>query len=37
MILKGCERKWWWPNAWYYPGIFLEGLRKTKKNPQSGN
>jgi hypothetical protein len=29
---KGCGRKRSWPNIRYYPGIFLEGLRKTTKN-----
>jgi len=32
MNWKGCERKWSWPNLRYYPGICLEGLRKTTKN-----
>jgi hypothetical protein len=31
MNLKGCGRKQSWPNLRYYPGIFLEGLRKTTK------
>jgi hypothetical protein len=25
---KGCGRKRSWPNSRYYPGIWLEGLRK---------
>jgi hypothetical protein len=32
MNWKGCGRKSSWPNLWYYPGICLEGLRKTMKN-----
>jgi hypothetical protein len=28
---EGCGRKWPWPNLRYYPGICLEGLRKTIK------
>jgi hypothetical protein len=30
MNWKGCGRKRSWP---YYPGIFLEGLRKIIKKP----
>jgi hypothetical protein len=26
---EGCGRKWSWPNSRHYPGICLEGLRKT--------
>jgi hypothetical protein len=33
MNWKGCGRKWLWPNLRYYPGIFLEALRKTIKSP----
>jgi hypothetical protein len=29
---KGRERKRWWPNLRFFPGICLEGLRKLKKN-----
>jgi hypothetical protein len=29
---KGFGRKWSWPNLRYYPGIHLEGLRKTTEN-----
>jgi hypothetical protein len=32
MSWKGYGRKLSWPNLRYYPGICLEGLRKTKKN-----
>jgi hypothetical protein len=32
MNWKGYGRKWSWNNVRYYPGIFLEGLRKTVKN-----
>jgi hypothetical protein len=32
MKWKGWERKLSWPNLKYYPGICLEGLRKTTKN-----
>jgi hypothetical protein len=32
MNWKGFERKRSWPNLRLYPGIFLEGLRKTMKN-----
>jgi hypothetical protein len=32
MNWKGCGRKRSWPNLRYYPGICLEGLRKTTKN-----
>jgi hypothetical protein len=32
MNWKGCGRKRSWPNFRYYPGIFLEGLKKTTKN-----
>jgi hypothetical protein len=28
---KGCGRKQPWPNLRYYPGIALEGQRKTTK------
>jgi hypothetical protein len=31
MNWKGHGRKWSWPNLRYYPGIFLEGLRKNMK------
>jgi hypothetical protein len=27
--LERCGRKQLWPNLRYYPGIFVEGLRKT--------
>jgi hypothetical protein len=30
--LNGYERKRSWPNLRYYPGNFLEVLRKTLKN-----
>jgi hypothetical protein len=29
---KGCGRKRLWPNLRYYPGIFVDGLKKTMKN-----
>jgi len=29
--------KWPWHNLRYYPGIFLEGLRKSTKNPSQDN
>jgi hypothetical protein len=29
---KGCWREWPWPNLRYYPGICLDGLRKTMKH-----
>jgi hypothetical protein len=29
--LEGRERYHLWPNLRYYPGIFLEGMRKTTK------
>jgi hypothetical protein len=29
MNLKEYGRKWSWPNLRYYPGICMEGLRKT--------
>jgi hypothetical protein len=32
---EGCGRKLSLPNVMYYPGIFLEGLKKTTK-PQPG-
>jgi hypothetical protein len=32
MNWKGCGMKWPWSNLKYYPGICLEGLRKTAKN-----
>jgi hypothetical protein len=32
MTWKGFGRKQSWPNLRYYPGIYLEGLRKTMKN-----
>jgi hypothetical protein len=32
---KGCGRKQSWSNLRYYPGICLEGLRKTTNKPQS--
>jgi hypothetical protein len=32
---KGCWRKRPWPNLRYYPGILLEGLRKTTKTQDS--
>jgi hypothetical protein len=32
MNWKGYGREWSWPNLRYYPGIFLEGLRKTTRN-----
>jgi hypothetical protein len=32
MNWKGCGRKRSWPNKRHYPGIFLEGLRKSTKN-----
>jgi hypothetical protein len=25
------DRKWWWPNLRYYPGIVLEETTKTMK------
>jgi hypothetical protein len=28
---KGCGKKQLWPNLRSYPGIYLEGLRKTMK------
>jgi hypothetical protein len=31
MILIGCGRKRQWPNLIKYPGILLDGLKKTKK------
>jgi hypothetical protein len=31
MNWKGLEKKRSWPNLRYYPGIFLERMRKTKK------
>jgi hypothetical protein len=33
--MEGCGKKWLWPNLWYYPGIALEELRKTRE-PSSG-
>jgi hypothetical protein len=30
--MKWCGRKRSWPNIKYYPGIFLEKLRKTTKD-----
>jgi hypothetical protein len=30
---KGCGKKWSWPNLRHYPGMCLEGLRKTSKPP----
>jgi hypothetical protein len=33
MNWKGKGKKRLWPNLRYYPGIFLEGMRKTTKNP----
>jgi hypothetical protein len=33
MNLKGCERKRLWLNLRYYPGIYVEWLRKTTKHP----
>jgi hypothetical protein len=30
--MRGCGRKWSWPNSRYYPGICLEGLRQITKN-----
>jgi hypothetical protein len=32
MNREGCGRNWLWPNLRYYPGILLEGLRKTMKD-----
>jgi hypothetical protein len=32
MNWKGCGRKRSWLNLRYYPGICVEGLRKTMKN-----
>jgi hypothetical protein len=32
MNLKGFGRKWSWPNLSHYPGIYLEGFRKTMEN-----
>jgi len=29
---KGCRKKQLWPNLGYYPGLFMEGLRKLMKN-----
>jgi hypothetical protein len=37
MIWKECGRKQSWPNLEYYPGIYLEGLRKTTKNLSHDN
>jgi hypothetical protein len=37
MNWKGCGRKRSWPNLRYYPGICLEGLRKTTKNLSQDN
>jgi hypothetical protein len=31
MNWKGCGRKRYWPNSWYYLSICLEGLMKTTK------
>jgi len=31
MNTKRCERKWSWPNWWYYPHIYLRVLRKNRK------
>lgn len=31
MNLKRCGQKWSWPNIRYYPGICLDGLRKSTK------
>jgi hypothetical protein len=31
MNWKGCGWKWLWPNLRYYPGICLEGWRKTMR------
>jgi hypothetical protein len=33
MNWKGCGRKQSWPDLRYYPGICLEGLRKSSKTP----
>jgi hypothetical protein len=30
---EGFGRKWSWPILRYYPGIYLEGLRRTTKKP----
>jgi hypothetical protein len=32
MNWKGYERKWLWHTERYYPGIFMEELRKMKKD-----
>jgi hypothetical protein len=32
MNWKGYERNRLWPNLRYYPGIYMEGLRKTTNN-----
>jgi hypothetical protein len=32
MNWNGCRRKHLWPHLTMYPGICLEGLRKTTKN-----
>jgi hypothetical protein len=37
MNLKGYGRKRSWPNLKYYPGISLEGLRKTTENLSQDN
>jgi hypothetical protein len=37
MNRKGCGTKQSWPNLRYYPGICLEGLRKTTKNLTQDN
>jgi hypothetical protein len=34
MNWNGYVRKRLWPNLKYYPYIFLEGVRKTTKNPK---
>jgi hypothetical protein len=37
MNWKGCGRKLLYPNLRYYPGIYLEGLRKTTKTLSQGS
>jgi hypothetical protein len=37
MNWKGCGRKRSWPNLIYYPGIYLQELRKPTKDLSQGN
>jgi hypothetical protein len=37
MNWKGCETKRSWPKLRYYLDIFVEGLRKTTRNPSYDN